>query len=205
MSFRNLGGLCAIALALCAYFASEPAHSAEPILAMATHGATTPPIGFVQFCRKNLADCIATASVAPRVALTRQRWDEIVSINRDVNRSIEPVSDQDQYGVEEFWTYPTKGKGDCEDYVLQKRKMLIARGWPAGSVLITVVQDSQAQGHAVLTVVTDRGDFVLDNQETLVLAWSQTDYRYIKRQSPYDVSRWESIEDRRTDYMASTR
>jgi predicted transglutaminase-like cysteine proteinase len=46
---------------------------------------------------------------------------------------------------------------------------------------------------------------VLDNQETLVLAWSQTDYRYIKRQSPYDVSRWESIEDRRTDYMASTR
>ena len=35
---------------------------------------------------------------------------------------IEPVTDQQLWGVEEKWSYPVN-KGDCEDYVLLKRKL----------------------------------------------------------------------------------
>jgi predicted transglutaminase-like cysteine proteinase len=172
---------------------------------METHGGTAPPIGFVQFCREHRADCVGQFASTPRVALSRAKWDELQSINATVNRIIEPVTDQDLYGVQEYWTYPETNRGDCEDYALLKRKMLMQRGWPAGALLMTVVQDTRNEGHAVLTVLTDRGDLVLDNQNPQVLTWNQTEYRYVKRQSPYDVSRWEAIDDTRTDYMASTR
>ncbi|MEJ1161114.1 transglutaminase-like cysteine peptidase [Prosthecomicrobium sp. N25] len=171
---------------------------------METRGTTSPPIGFVQFCRKNLADCVGGSANPGRVAMTKARWDDLVAVNGSVNRAIEPVTDEELYGVAELWTYPTNGKGDCEDYVLQKRKVLLSHGWPASALLITVVRDTKNQGHAVLTVSTDRGDFVLDNQNPQVLPWSRTEYRFVKRQSPYDVARWETIEDRRTDFVAST-
>lgn len=171
---------------------------------MAVTGPTAPPVGFVQFCRQNLADCTATYSSRPLVALTRTRWDQVVAVNRDVNQMVSPMTDQDNYGVTEYWTYPVDGRGDCEDYVLEKRRRLIALGWPAGSLLITVVRDTKNEGHAVLTALTDKGDFILDNQTTQVIAWNQSEYRYIKRQSPLDTVRWESIDDRRTDYVAST-
>ncbi|MBP0651249.1 transglutaminase-like cysteine peptidase, partial [Mycobacterium tuberculosis] len=42
---------------------------------MVVTGPTSPPVGFVQFCRQYLADCTATYSARPVVALTRARWD----------------------------------------------------------------------------------------------------------------------------------
>ena len=44
--------------------------------------------------------------------------------------------------------------------------MLIQAGWPRQALLITVVRDKKGEGHAVLTVKTDKGEFILDNQET---------------------------------------
>ena len=38
------------------------------------------------------------------------------------------------------------------------------RGWPESKLLITVVRDENNEGHAVLTVRTDEGDFILDNR-----------------------------------------
>ena len=43
--------------------------------------------------------------------------------------------------------------------------MLIQAGWPREALLITVVRDKKGEGHAVLTVKTDKGEFILDNQE----------------------------------------
>ena len=37
-------------------------------------------------------------------------------------------------------------------------------GWPRQALLITVVRDKKGDGHAVLTVKTDKGEFILDNQ-----------------------------------------
>ncbi len=58
-------------------------------------------------------------------------------------------------------------------------------------------------GHAVLTVRTDRGDLVLDNQIEAVLPWYRTPYRYIKRQSETNAGRWTRINDDRVGAVAS--
>jgi len=103
------------------------------------------------------------------------------------------MTDQEHWGVVEKWDLPTDGYGDCEDYVLLKRKTLIDAGWPRQSLLITVVRDKNGDGHAVLTVKTDKGEFVLDNQNENILPWSQTGYRFVKRQSQLDQNVWVSL------------
>lgn len=106
------------------------------------------------------------------------------------------------FGSEEVWIYPTT-MGDCEDFVLLKRRELIDHGWPIGSLLVTVVRQKNGDGHAVLTVLTDRGDLVLDNLESQVKIWTQTEYRYVKRQSEFDTGRWMAIDDARTPSVGS--
>ncbi|PLX37326.1 MAG: transglutaminase [Hyphomicrobiales bacterium] len=163
---------------------------------MRTTGITAPPIGHVRFCESNRGECRSHTAQAKVMTLTRARWQELLSINDDINRRIEPVTDRDLYNVDELWTYP-KRKGDCEDYVLLKRRELIQRGWPVGALLITVVRDQNGDGHAVLTARTDRGEFILDNQVSAVLPWNETDYRFIKRQSETDEVAWKNISDTR--------
>ena len=98
------------------------------------------------------------------------------------------------YNREEYWAYPTSF-GDCEDYVLMKRHMLIQRGWHPSSLLITVVLQNNGEGHAVLTVRTDRGDFILDNLNHLILKWKDTEYSFVKRQSENHSGLWVKIQD----------
>jgi predicted transglutaminase-like cysteine proteinase len=71
------------------------------------------------------------------------------------------------------------------------------RGWPASSLLITVVKQPNGEGHAVLTVRTDRADYVLDNLQPLVKQWDETPYQYLKRQSVAHTGRWSKIKDSR--------
>jgi len=82
--------------------------------------------------------------------------------------------------------------------------MLMQAGWPRQALLITVVRDKQGDGHAVLTVKTDRGEFVLDNQNEEVLLWSETGYRFVKRQSQIDPNVWVALGDPRPATTAST-
>lgn len=147
------------------------------------------PIGWALFCQATPAEC-RPAKPVPRPAFTDARWRELVEVNLFYNRLIEPMTDQDQFGVAENWTYATTGKGDCEDYVLEKRRELARRGWPMSALLITVVYDKQGGGHAVLTVTTDRGDFILDNQTDKVLPWSKSELTFVKRQAPDDPNTW---------------
>ncbi len=87
--------------------------------------------------------------------------------------------------------------------------MLMQAGWPREALLITVVRDKKGEGHAVLTVKTDKGDFVLDNQNQEVLSWAETGYRFVKRQSQSDPNVWVALGDpRRRDrdrFVALTR
>ncbi|MGQ3296305.1 MAG: transglutaminase-like cysteine peptidase, partial [Shinella sp.] len=108
------------------------------------------------------------------------------------------------YGVEEQWTYPD-GAADCEDYVLIKRKRLMEAGISPSNLLITVVLQPNGEGHAVLTVRTDRGDFVLDNMRNKVLLWSETEYRYLKRQSSVNAGKWVKLQDGRADAVGSVK
>jgi predicted transglutaminase-like cysteine proteinase len=160
-----------------------------------TAGETTPPIGWVQFCARpeHAADCNAPSLRPQTVDLDERRWRQLLDVNARVNRDVEPVTDMDQWGVAEKWSYPTTGQGDCEDYVLEKRRRLMEMGWPRQALTITVVRDKKGDGHAVLMVRTDRGDFVLDNQEAKVKLWTETGYRFLKRQSDRNPSQWVSL------------
>lgn len=163
---------------------------------MHTGGRTTQPIGHYDFCLREPDECRQkTARQAP-VELTRKLWSALVDINNTVNIMVAPRTDGEIWGQEELWSYPTN-VGDCEDYALEKRRRLMALGIPAGNLLVTVVRQPSGDGHAVLTVRTSLGDFILDNLETRVLAWSDTDYTYLKRQSERNSGVWVSVDDSR--------
>ena len=70
--------------------------------------------------------------------------------------------------------------------------------------MITVVRDSRGDGHAVLTVKTDKGEFILDNQHEDVLLWSETSYRFVKRQSQSDPNVWVALGDHRPAVSTAT-
>jgi predicted transglutaminase-like cysteine proteinase len=159
---------------------------------------TRAPIGWVDFCIENKSECATTPSEPRDVVLTSKAWTDMLKVNAWVNESIKPMTDLEHWGVVERWNYPDDGYGDCEDYVLLKRRMLMQAGWPREALLITVVRDKKGDGHAVLTVKTDRGEFILDNQEPQVLPWTKTGYRFVKRQSQSDPNLWVSLSEPRT-------
>ncbi len=157
-----------------------------------TYSATQPPAGYLRFCREYPAQCLPRPYHVQLMPLHHERWEELVTVNELVNKMVRPVSDLELYGELERWAIPD-GKGDCEDYVLLKRHLLMKRGWPASVLLITVVKDEEGEGHAVLTVRTDRGDVVLDNKTNDILLWSHTGYQFFKWQSPRDPREWFSL------------
>lgn len=156
---------------------------------MRVYGVAQPPYGFVQFCERMPSECKAGVIQEQRFEASGERMTELDKINRQVNREIAPATDMEIYGQTEYWTIPTK-RGDCEDYALLKRKRLIARGWPASALLMTVVRDEKGEGHAVLTARTTQGDFVLDNKVNEIKIWHRTGYKYVMRQSYLNPRIW---------------
>jgi predicted transglutaminase-like cysteine proteinase len=161
---------------------------------MRIYGQANPPYGFVQFCSSFPAECAQGDTGEGRFNADPARLAELDAINRQVNASVEPVTDMDLYGVPEWWAIPANGRGDCEDYALLKRQMLIRRGWPVSSVLMTVVRDEKGEGHAVLTARTAQGDFVLDNKASDLKLWNNTPYKFVMRQSYLNVKVWMSLD-----------
>jgi predicted transglutaminase-like cysteine proteinase len=156
-------------------------------------GETSIPYGWVDFCSRQPQECNQPVLRARDVTLTAATWRTLNHVNRYVNGAIEPVSNYDHWGTMlDHWDYPTDGKGDCKIYALYKRKLLIERGFPRQALLMTIVRDLEGQGHAILTVKTDHGDFILDNLTDRIRPWTATGYRFIKRQSQQDPNIWVS-------------
>lgn len=163
--------------------------STNPAYAM---GETRPVPAWTRFCDRNPAECTVDRSEPETIKLTRQIWQQIVAVNTQVNAAVRPVTDEEHWGVPDVWGYPTDGQGDCEDYQLLKRKLLADQGLPRRAMRMTVVIDERGDGHAVLMIRTDRGDFILDNKQQNVLPWHQTGYIYIKREGG-DGPTWTSL------------
>jgi predicted transglutaminase-like cysteine proteinase len=161
---------------------------------MRVFGPTDPPFAFWRFCQEFPADCQKSLTVGARVLAPAPRLAELDAVNRQVNGVIEPVTDLELYGVSDYWTLPQNGKGDCEDYALLKRHLLIEAGWPASALLMTVVRDEKFEGHAVLTARTAQGDYILDNKTDELKLWSQTPYRFVMRQSYLDPRVWVALD-----------
>ena len=169
----------------------------EHILYASAGDVTRPPIGWVEFCSDQPNECNVPTTKPHDVVMSSEAWRQLTFINDWVNHTIKPMTDLNHYGVIEKWAYPDDGYGDCEDYVLLKRRMLMEAGWPREALLITVVRDKNGDGHAVLTVRTDQGEFILDNQANDVALWSDTGYRFVKRQSQSDPNVWVSLGESR--------
>lgn len=191
--FKDQGRGFGLAIATMLLGMATTAGAAERTLYASIGDVTRAPIGYVEFCAENPVDCAAPASEPRDIVLTKTAWDDLVRVNDWVNNHVKPMTDLDHWGVVEKWSYPSDGYGDCEDYVLLKRKMLIDAGWPRQALLITVVRDKQGDGHAVLTVKTNKGEFVLDNQNERIVSWTETGYRFIKRQAQSDPNAWVSL------------
>ena len=155
-------------------------------------GAARPIPAWRRFCDEFQSDCEVDPSEAETVKLSRSSWQQIVAVNARVNATIKPLTDEAHWGVADSWNYPTDGYGDCEDYQLLKRKLLVEAGLPRRALRITVVVDEKGEGHAVLMVRTDRGDFILDNKTSTVLPWEQTGYVFVKREGQDDLA-WVSL------------
>ena len=182
----------AIAVSLASIGAAVPAAAGG---AMATGGLTSQPIGHYEFCKANPAECAIRPADLKPVALTKAVWSELAGVTVAVNAAVKPMSDFDIYGKDEVWAYPDRGVGDCEDYVLEKRRRLNQFGISLADLLITVVRKPDGEGHAVLTVRTSKGDYILDNLTDKVRPWNQTGYRFLKRQAADNTGRWVSIRD----------
>ena len=182
-----------------------PTNQTDPEAYVAIGQPTRAPIGWVEFCIRYKPECDTKPAPARDVVLSLKSWTDLVKVNAWVNGNIKPVTDLEHWGVIERWDYPNDGYGDCEDYVLLKRRMLVQAGWPREALLITVVRDKHGDGHAVLTVKTDKGEFILDNQAAEILPWFKTGYRFVKRQSQSDQNVWIALGEPRVPVTASAR
>jgi predicted transglutaminase-like cysteine proteinase len=193
------------AFALACLATQSGAGPREPLLYVSVGEPARPPIGWVQFCQERAWECRVQASEPRDIDLTAEAQRELERVNRYVNATIKPLTDLEQYGVIEKWTYPESGYGDCEDYVLLKRRMLMQLGWAREALLVTVVRDRKGDGHSVLTVRTNRGELILDNQIELILPWAETGYQFTKRQSQSDPNVWVALGDQRPTPFVSAR
>ena len=162
---------------------------------MTTGGPTSQPIGHYEFCKANPSECSIRPVDRGPEHFSETVWTKIVKVDVTVNHAIKPMSDLEIYGTDEVWAYPDAGVGDCEDYVLEKRRRLARAGISLSNLLITVVRKPDGEGHAVLTVRTDKGDFILDNLTDTVKQWYETGYRFLKRQATDHTGRWVTIRE----------
>ncbi|CAN7384971.1 transglutaminase-like cysteine peptidase [Phenylobacterium sp. LjRoot219] len=130
--------------------------------------------------------------------MSSQLWARLNRVNDKVNRAFRATTDIATYGRVDYWATPIAygvRKGDCEDYVLEKQRALIADGLPREALNIGIVVTPQGETHAVLLVATSEGEFVLDNMSPWVKPWDQTGYRWRQRQVDGDPFNWVMIQD----------
>ena len=156
---------------------------------LTAYSGSTPPKGSVGLCGRYAWACSTQqSSVSDAEAL--QTADRI---NRQVNMRIRAASDPQLYGVAERWTLPVRGAGDCEDYALLKKKLLLEAGLPGKMLLLATGMNRKAEPHAVLVLRLASGDYILDNLTSSVKRWQQTGYTFVKMQKPGDPSQWDAV------------
>ena len=158
---------------------------------------TLPPMAFTIFCLKYENECKPHRVVfrGGRLKLTPERLAQLSEVNRLVNASIRPEPNLEGLAGEKWLLHSLSG--DCNDYAVTKRHDLIAKGWPARSVLLSEVVTTWGEHHLVVVVRTFSGDLVLDNLTGDILPWSRKSYRWVRIQTPKNPNYWASLGDRR--------
>lgn len=126
-------------------------------------------------------------------------WALLNHVNGAVNHAITSQTDLKTYGVADYWATPLEDgrtTGDCEDYVLEKQRALIASGVSREALSIAVVTTAWGEAHAVLLVATGDGEVVLDNLTSQIVPWSHAPYHWNKRQLPGRSFQWVMVDNR---------
>lgn len=156
-----------------------------------TGGVTSQPAGHHHYCNRGGRHCGGHADAGP-AKMSPAKWAAVNSVNAKVNRSIKPVSDMESRGVPEYWANGGS-QGDCEDYALKKRSLLLSRGFKPSQLPLVKTRLPHGEAHIVLVVRTTDGDFVLDNLRNDVRSYKKTGYRFLKMQSASNSSKWVNI------------
>ncbi len=156
-------------------------HAAEKMPYMPlVAGPAAEPVGWDEFCANNPNEC-APSTGPGFVTLTVDKLRELRIINTSVNSRYLPLINRG--GMD----FPKDGAANCVGYARQKRLELMALGWSADVLLLTNVTTlyERSTDHMVLTVRTNKGDFILDNatHRGEVVLWSRTRYRFVSRQA----------------------
>jgi predicted transglutaminase-like cysteine proteinase len=172
--------------------ATEMATLPAPVPTINGTAPARPTEAWVRFCQQQPRECQLNPAEPALITLTPEIWQTLITANVHVNSTIMSRSDMAHWGVEDRWDYPDDGFGDCEDYQLLKRRLLVQAGLPRRAMRMTVVIGDGGTGHAVMIARTDRGDFVLDNKRDAVLPWTETGYIYVKQEG-VDGFAWASL------------
>ena len=149
-----------------------------------------PPLAFLQYCLRYYDECSNKNPAEAKIAMSARLKRDMEEVQEFVNAAIKPMSDMDNAGVADSWGYPNNGYGDCEDYTVLKKRLLIARGWSKNALLLTTAITEKGEAHVVLTVATSEGDYVLDNRMAKVQAWENLPYPWLARQSQANPFTW---------------
>jgi predicted transglutaminase-like cysteine proteinase len=133
------------------------------------------PLGYQLMCLKNPNASECKGGGKASVTVTKDVMATLKRVNTQVNRSIRPK--YDPTGVD-VWAADVRS-GDCEDYVLTKRRALIKAGISPSSLRIAYVKTRKGEDHAILVIKTNGKDLVLDNLTATVKPLSQTGYRVV--------------------------
>lgn len=158
----------------------------------------TSQLGYVpqydEYCNRNPSACQQIEVTTERIELNKQNMEKIGAVNNLVNHSVKKREDIDVYKTEEYWTIAGK-KGDCEDIALLKQRMLELEGFAKSNLILSIVYDEENKGHTILTVRTDKGDYVLDIKSDNIVLWHKRPYKYLMSQSPDDRNTWYVTEE----------
>lgn len=182
-----------LSLAIFASFAN-PAHAIDARKTLAdllpTKTSVSAPAGASSLCSQYDWACARTGKTQ---AIDLAAIAVAQKINTAANRKVRPVSDVAQWSIAERWTLPTARGGDCEDYALLKKMMLIQAGFSPDQLLIATVLDRQRRSHAVLVLRTGTQDLVLDNMTGRIKHWRDTGYTFLRLQDPRQPNRWVGV------------
>ena len=161
----------------------------------------TAPYDFVNFCVRHPEECVPFPG-SENERMGRESDDEFRRLelgdtNAEVN-ALPQLSDLERFGRPEHWTVADEKGGDCEDLAaLKKRILQHVRGFRPNNLLMAHVLDEKGQGHLVLVVRMQGGDYVLDNRKGSVALWSEFatthGYTFLSRQSYLDPRAWVTI------------
>lgn len=120
--------------------------------------------------------------------------DNVMKVNRWVNRNIEYITDKENQGIADYWQSPRETlkalQGDCEDYAILKYFMLINWGIPDTELMIWYGKTSIGP-HAVTTYKNG----ILDNRTDELITVGHSDFIPMFK-LPDAKTRWTDLTNR---------